>query len=144
FAFSTPLLVETSGIKQVVLPGAGGVAAYDPKTGDEVWKVTYEGYSVVPRPVFGHGLVFVSTSYDAASLLAIRAGGGGDVTDSHVVWTLKKGAPHNPSPLLVGEELFLVSDGGIATCLDAKKGTVHWQERLQGNYSASPVNGALL
>jgi len=139
FAFCTPTVVEVNGVKQVVVPGAGGVAAYDPKSGDELWKVTYSGYSVVPRPVFGHGLIFLSTSYDAASLLAIRTDGKGDVTDSHVAWTLKQGAPHNPSPLLVGDELYLVADSGVATCLDARSGKVHWQKRLQGNYSASPL-----
>jgi outer membrane protein assembly factor BamB len=142
FAFCTPTVIEANGAKQVVVPGAGGVAAYDPKTGDELWKVTYSGYSVVPRPVAGHGLVFVSTSYDAASLLAIRTGGKGDVTDTNIAWTLKQGAPHNPSPLLVGDELYLVSDRGIVSCLDAKTGKVHWQERLQSNFSASPLFGS--
>jgi outer membrane protein assembly factor BamB len=61
------------------------------------------------------------------------------VTETHVAWTLKKGAPHTPSPLLVGNELYLVSDAGIATCVDAKTGDVHWSERIGGNFSASPV-----
>jgi outer membrane protein assembly factor BamB len=94
---------------------------------------------VVPRPVFGHGLVFVSSGFDSPSLLAIRPDGQGDVTDSHVAWRLSKGAPLTPSPLLVGDELYLVSDQGIASCLDAKTGKVHWQERVGGNYSASPL-----
>src|SRR5262249_9446798 len=100
----------------------------------------YGGYSVVPRPVFGHGLVFVSTSYDFPALLAIRPDGQGDVTESHIAWSLKRGAPHNPSPLLVGDELYLVSDQGLATCVYAKTGKVHWHERIKGNYSASPLS----
>jgi outer membrane protein assembly factor BamB len=140
FAFATPLVIQVKDQKQVISQGAGFVAAYDPKNGKEIWKVRYgEGYSVVPRPVFGHGLVFVASGFDAPSLLAIRSDGQGDVTDSHVAWKLTKGAPLTPSPLLVGDELYLVSDQGIASCLDAKTGKVHWQERVVGNYSASPL-----
>ena len=85
-------------------------------------------------------MVFISTSYDSASVLAIKADGKGDVTDTHVAWTLKKGAPHTPSMLLVGDELYMVSDGGLGSCVDAKTGKVHWQKRLGGNgYSASPI-----
>jgi outer membrane protein assembly factor BamB len=140
FAFSTPLLIQVKDQKQVVSPGAGFVASYDAKTGKEIWKVGYdEGYSVVPRPVFGHGLVFLSSGFDSPSLLAIRPDGKGDVTNSHVAWKLSKGAPLTPSPLLVGDELYLVSDQGIASCLDAKTGMVHWQERIGGAHSASPL-----
>ena len=113
--------------------------AYDPKTGDELWKVRYDGYSLLPRPVYGHGLLFLCTGYDNPSLLAIKPDGNGDVTDSHVVWKLEKGAPHTPSPLLVGDRLYVVSDGGVATCLNPLTGEKIWQERLGGNYSASPV-----
>ncbi len=140
FAFCTPLAIEVNGQKQVVSPGAGVVGAYDPKDGKEVWRVRYgEGYSVVPRPVFGHGLVYLSSGYDTPTLLAIRPDGTGDVTDSHVAWKLRKGAPLTPSPLLSGNELYIVSDNGIASCLDAKTGKPHWQERIGGAYSASPL-----
>jgi outer membrane protein assembly factor BamB len=140
FAFATPLAVDVNGKTQVVLPGAGGVAAYDPKTGTEIWSVRYNGYSVIPRPVFGHGMVFVSSSFDSATMFAIRVDGTGDVTDTHVAWKLNRGAPHSASPLLVGDELYLVSDGGLASCLDAKTGKAHWKEqRLPGGYSSSPL-----
>jgi outer membrane protein assembly factor BamB len=69
----------------------------------------------------------------------VRADGAGDVTDTHVAWAMRRGAPLTPSPLLVGDELYVVNDLGIATCLDAKTGKVHWQQRLGGNYSASPT-----
>jgi len=139
FAFSTPLLIEVNGKKQIVVAGAGGVAAYDPKDGAEQWKLTYDGYSVVPRPAFGGGLIYLSTGYDTPSLLAIRADGAGDVTETHLAWTSKRAAPNNPSPLPHGKLLFLVSDQGQASCLDAKTGKVHWQERVPGAYSASPL-----
>lgn len=139
FSFGTPLVIDVNGRKQIVSSGTDVVTAYDPKDGSEIWKVRYDGYSVVPRPVFGHGMVFICTGYNQPQVLAIRTDGTGDVTDTHVRWSMKKGAPHNPSPLLVGDELYLVSDAGVATCLDAISGDQHWQQRLGGNYSASPL-----
>jgi outer membrane protein assembly factor BamB len=140
FSFSTPLVITVNGQKEVVSPGSGGVAAYNPGDGHEIWKVYYEeGYSVVPRPVFGHGMIYISTAFDSPVVMAIRADAKGDATDSHVAWQLKRGAPRNASPLLVGEELYLVSDNGLASCVNAKTGKAHWQESIGGAYSASPI-----
>jgi outer membrane protein assembly factor BamB len=138
FAFGTPLVIEVKGRKQIVSPGANWVVAYEPRTGDEIWRVRHAGYSVVPRPVFGHGLVFLSTSFDSSQLLAIRPDGHGDVTKSHVAWKQTRSMPSTPSPLLIGENLFLISDAGIASCLDAKTGKPHWTHRVGGKFSASP------
>jgi outer membrane protein assembly factor BamB len=115
------------------------VAGYDPKTGQEIWRLRYKGYSVIPRPVYGHGMLFLSTGYEVPLLLAIRPDGKGDVTDTHLVWSKKKVAPHAPSPLLAGNQLYVVSDEGLASCLEAKTGAVHWSERLDGGFSASPL-----
>jgi outer membrane protein assembly factor BamB len=140
FAFSTPLVIEVGGKPQVISPGAGFVAAYESIKGTELWRVSYgDGYSVIPRPVFAHGLLFVSSGFNSPILYAIRPGGQGDVTESHVAWTLRKGAPLTPSPLAVGEELYVIADGGLASCLDAKTGKIHWQERIAGQHSASPL-----
>lgn len=140
FSFSTPLLITVKGKQQIISPGSGAVCAFDPKDGRELWRARYgEGYSVIPRPVLGHGMIFIGTGYDAPIVMAIRVDGTGDVTDTHVAWTMKKGAPNTPSLLVVGEEVYMVSDGGIASCVDAKTGKVHWQERVGGNYSASPL-----
>lgn len=139
FSFSTPLLITVNGKQQLISPGSDAVMAYDPADGKEIWRVTYDGYSVIPRPVYGHGMIYISTGYNTPSVLAIRVGGTGDVTKTHVAWTAPKSAPHTPSPLLVGTELYLVSDRGIASCLDAITGKAHWQERVGGNaFSASP------
>ncbi|MED5399533.1 MAG: PQQ-binding-like beta-propeller repeat protein, partial [Planctomycetota bacterium] len=70
----------------------------------------------------------------------IRPAGTGDITESHVVWSVRKAVPNNPSPLLVGDELYMVSDKGIASCLDARTGALRWRERLGGNFSASPIS----
>jgi outer membrane protein assembly factor BamB len=90
--------------------------------------------------VFGQGLIFVGTGYNRADLLAIRPGGQGDATDTHIAWRTTKGAPLTPSVLVVGEELYVVADMGVASCFDAKTGTLHWQEKIEGNYSASPLH----
>ncbi|MGE5192937.1 MAG: PQQ-binding-like beta-propeller repeat protein [Deltaproteobacteria bacterium] len=141
FSFGTPLVIEVGGKKQIVSAGSDAVMAYDPKTGREIWKVTYPGgYSVVPRPVYGDGLLYVCTGYDSPTLLAIRPEEAkGDVTEKHVAWRVKKAVPHNPSPLLVDGALYLVSDKGVATCLDARTGEERWQHRIGGDFSASPL-----
>ncbi|PWT90745.1 MAG: serine/threonine protein kinase [Proteobacteria bacterium] len=141
FSFSTPLLITVNGRPQIVSPGSNMVGAYDPDAGREIWRVEYDGYSVIPRPVYGHGLVFVCTGFNNPTLLAIRPDGEGDVTRSHVAWKTRRAAPLTPSALLVGDELYLVSDNGVASCLDAQSGRVHWQQRIEGNYSASPIYG---
>ena len=139
-AYTTPLIVQVDGKDQVVSPGAHRAISYDPWTGKEIWWIRYgNGYSNVPRPVYGQGLVFICSGFDQPELLAIRPDGQGDVTETQVAWSIKRGIPLTPSPLLVGEELYIVSDNGIASCLDAKTGQKHWQERLGGNYSASPI-----
>lgn len=139
FSFSTPQLIEVDGKRQVISSGTNVVVAYDPKSGDELWSVNYDGYSVIPRPVFGHGMVYLSTSYNTPSLLAIKVDGTGDVTGTHIGWQTNRAAPHTPSLLLVGEDLYSISDNGVATLFDAKTGDVVWTKRVGGNYSASPL-----
>ena len=139
-AESTPLIIQTPAGAQLICNVAGRVLAYEPRTGKSLWSVRQdENYAQVPRPVHGHGLLFTAGGYFSPVVHAIRPDGKGDVTASHVVWSTHKAVPHNPSPLLVGNELYLISDKGIASCLDARTGNLHWKERLGGNYSASPV-----
>ncbi len=141
FSFSTPLAITLDGATQIISPGSGFVGAYDLRDGHERWRVGYgEGYSVVPRPVYAHDLLFLSSSFDKPVFHAIKpAGANGDATATNIAWTIPKGAPHTASAVVVGDEVFFVSDAGIATCADAKNGTIHWTERLGGNFSASPI-----
>ena len=139
-AFSTPLLVEHNGHRQMIVPGAKWVVSYDPATGKPIWRVNYvKGYSNIVRPVFGHGIVYVCTNGPGRQLWAIRVDGLGDITDTHVVWKVKRQMPNKASPLLVGNQIYAVTDNGIVTCLDALTGQILWTHRIGGNYAASPV-----
>ncbi len=138
-AFATPLVIVSGGKPQLISPGAGQVSSYHPATGEEIWRVRYDGYSNVPRPVAGLGLVFVDTGYVKPHMLAIHPGGRGDVTDSHVRWSYHWQVPANPSPLLIGDRLFMVNDHGNASWLDARKGEDLWRQRLGGRHYASPI-----
>lgn len=140
FSFSTPLIIDVNGTMQAICPGSDAVFAYAPHNGEMLWRVDYtDGYSVTPRPVYGQGLVFVCTGFNKAQLLAIDPTGSGNVTETHLKWKLDRQMPLSPSPILVGENLFVVSDKGIASCIQAKTGEIHWQERIGGNYSSSPL-----
>jgi outer membrane protein assembly factor BamB len=138
FSFSTPVLIAVGKEEQLVSAGSGVVMSLDPKTGKERWRVRYAGgYSVVPKPVYANGLVYVCTGYNTPQLLAIKPDGSGDVTTTHVAWTVKRNVPHNPSLLVVDDALYMVSDRGILSCLDARTGAERWNERVGGDYSAS-------
>ncbi len=138
-AYTTPLVIETDGREQVISAGGDQAVSYDLRTGEALWWIGYDGFSLITRPVFGHGLVYLTSGYNRAVLLAVRPDGRGDVSGSHVAWRLDRGAPNTPSPLLVGDEIYVVSDRGIASCLDARSGKLHWRQRLGGGFSASPV-----
>ncbi len=136
-AFSTPIVVQVDGKPQLISSGAHAVMGYEPTTGREIWRVQYDGFSNVSRPVTADGFVFINTGYMKPQLLAIRLGGRGDVTESHVEWTAKRGIPAKPSPILLDGVIYLVEDKGIAVALDAATGKQVWMERLGGQFSAS-------
>jgi outer membrane protein assembly factor BamB len=138
-SFVTPNVFQVDGRWQVMAPGPNHFAAYDLADGKELWRIRADGWSVVPQPLIYRDLVIYNHDYDNPELIAARLGGSGDVTDSHVVWRLKRGAPSTPTPLLIGDELYFVSDTGIASCVDAGTGEKHWMERIGGNFSSSPI-----
>ena len=145
--FGTPVVIEAAGRAQLISPAAKAVLSLDPLTGQELWRVRYEQHSAAARPLFAHGLVYIDTGFSKADLLAIRPDGRGDVTETHVAWKAIKGIGAKPSPVLVGDLLYAVSDtGGVVTCLDAKTGAEVWQHRVgAAAHSASPLfaDGAL-
>ncbi len=138
-SFVTPSIARVDGKNLVLAPGPEHFAAYDLADGSEVFRVMAPGWSVVPQPIVFEDLVIYNHDYDNPELMAVRLGGKGDVTGTHVVWRRERSAPSTPTPVLVEGLLYTVSDKGIATCLDAKTGEQQWMERLGGNYSASPV-----
>lgn len=138
-SYGTPLVVEVAGQDQLLSPASDWLYAYDAK-GNELWKLPYEklGFSLAPRPVVGHGMVYLCTSFMQSELLAVSL----DKGKPQVAWRYGRQVPQVPSPLLVGTEVYLVSDKGIATCLNALTGEVNWTERIPGNYSSSPLFAA--
>lgn len=140
-AFCTPIVIEVGGQPQLVSPGSRATIAYEPLTGKEIWRVRYAGFSSTARPLFGHGLLFLNTGFGKADLMAVRPDGKGDVTLTHVVWTVREGIGSKPSSVLVDDLLYVVNDtGGIATCLEARTGQTVWKKRVGGGqHSASPV-----
>ena len=140
-AFGTPQIVMNGDRPVLVSIGSQATYGYDPLTGRELWKIVERGnFSGSTRPVAGHGLVFYPTGFNTGQIFAIRPDGRGDVTDTHVAWKAARGAPNKPSLLLLGDLLFMVNDGGIVTCLEARTGTEVWHGRLTDSYSASPVS----
>jgi outer membrane protein assembly factor BamB len=139
-SYTTPLVIRAATGDQIVSAGAYRAAAYDPATGREIWRVRYDGFSNVPRPVFAHGLVYIATGFYQPALIAVKPEGTGDLTRS-IAWKASRGIPFTPSPLVVGDDLYLVSDNGIASSFDARTGALNWQHRLGGAFSASPIYG---
>ncbi len=143
-AFATPLVVEHAGRPLLLSAASKALYAYDPKDGRELWRVEDRRFhSGSVTPVVGHGMVYTATGLARGELWAVRLGGEGVVTDTHVAWREKSHVPNRPSPVLVGDLIYMVQqDSGMATCLEAKTGALVWRERLPGvgNHSASPVH----
>jgi outer membrane protein assembly factor BamB len=133
-AYSTPVVIEAGGRKQLISPAAKAVLSLDPSSGQEIWRVRYEQHSAAARPLYAHGLVYVASGRGAKSeLLAIRPDGRGDVTTTHVAWRALRGIGASPSPVLVGDLVYSVTDkAGVLTCIDARTGAELYQERVGG------------
>ncbi len=141
--WGTPVAIRAGGRDEIIVNGQYAVVAYNPDNGRELWRVGGTTMEVVPTVVVGHGMLF-SSSGRAGPTLAIRPGGQGDVTRTHLVWSSPRGSPFIPSPILHGDQLYMVNDmTSIATAFDAKTGRALWQNRLgaaqREGFSASPV-----
>ncbi|MBL9164589.1 MAG: PQQ-binding-like beta-propeller repeat protein [Planctomycetaceae bacterium] len=139
-SFCTPLVFDHAGRTHAVIPGAQWFISYDPATGDEIWRVDHgSGFSNVPRPVFDGEKVYLCTGFGKPQLWAVRADGVGDVSDTHVDWRQKQQIPSMSSPVVSQGRIYVISDGGVASCFDTSTGDLIWRERIPGKYSASPL-----
>lgn len=139
-SWSSPQLVtlKSNNSQELVICGSNRIDALSPETGRKLWSLGGMRHECIPTPILAHGLVY-AVSGPKGPTLAIRPGGRGDVSKSHVVWRNTRGAPFVPSAIVAGDLYYLVDDNGIATCLDAHTGETVWQKRLPGKYTASPV-----
>ena len=137
-AYHTPVILEIDGKDQMVSNGSEAVMGYDPKTGEEIWRMVYGDDNTISRIISGHGLLFINCGGGRSyRLRAVREGAVGDVTDSHVVWEVGEDVAHRSSPVLVDDLLYMITDKGVLTCLEAKTGERVWTEKLGGQYGAS-------
>ena len=141
--WGTPIAITAGDHDELIVSSQGQVQSYNPETGDELWSCSGNLREVIPTPVVGHGLVFCASGR-AGPTLAIKPGGSGDVTGTHLEWKTTRGSPFVPSPILYGDYLYQLNDiSSIVTCLNAKTGETVWQERLgrpsREGISASPV-----
>jgi outer membrane protein assembly factor BamB len=138
-SYGSPIVAHVAGRDQLILSGSQQTVSYDPRTGNRLW------FCEGPSKTTGNTIacdalhVFTSGGNPEKRLLCIRADGSGDVTATHVVWEEKKATCYVPSPLVVGDRLFVLNDKGIANWLNAASGEVLWQERIGGNFTSSPL-----
>jgi outer membrane protein assembly factor BamB len=138
--FATPHVTMINGRWELISLGSKAAYSYNPLNGQELWRVEERAqHSPSTRPVIGHGMIFYPTGFSSGQLLAVRTGGKGLITDSHVAWRVKRGVSNKPSILLIEDLIYIINDTGIASCIDAKSGEQVWQKRIGGEYSASPV-----
>ena len=143
-SYSTPIITNFNGHPILISCSADWVYGYNPRNGEELWKINYGilGFSNVARPIVGHGMFYISTCFMKAEIHAYKYEG---LDKPKLAWKMIKGAPKMPSPILVDKQLYVMNDGGILTCVDAISGDVEWRERVGGEFSASPTyaNGLL-
>lgn len=137
--WSTPILIDVKGRKELVLQGHTGIRGYDPASGQEYWRTSGTKGRGTPTVTPADGLLYVVPGRGPATF-AVRPGGTGDVTSSHIVWSATRKGRDLPSPIIVGKFVLVMSmKGGILSCYDSKTGKLHWQERIGGTFTASPV-----
>jgi outer membrane protein assembly factor BamB len=138
-AHGTPLIANIGGKPQLLSVGAKACYGYDPRTGNELWRVEFDDYSSAPRPIFGNGLMYIVTGLSKKEMWAIKTDGQGNVTDSHVAWKLVSGVGKYASPLLIDGLIYTAAEESFLSCIEAASGKLVWTERIGGKYAASPI-----
>ncbi|HSC28235.1 MAG TPA: PQQ-binding-like beta-propeller repeat protein [Vicinamibacterales bacterium] len=140
-SYSTPLVVETKTGPELIVNSSERLDAYDPRSGAFLWHADGANRFPIPSPVVHGGLIYASRGYRSGPYLAIRPGGRGDVSSSHIVWQVPTGAPYVSSIVQYEGLIYMATDNGILTIADAGDGSRVWQGRVGGVFSASPVAG---
>jgi outer membrane protein assembly factor BamB len=133
----TPILVDDEN--QLISAGGDRVQGHDARTGKIIWSIYSQGEGVTPSPVVADSMIFTSSGFEAPTIRAIRLGGEGDVTNTHIAWEQKKGVPALASLLYVRPHLYTITRDNILHCIEASTGQIVWVQRLKGVHSASPV-----
>jgi outer membrane protein assembly factor BamB len=141
-SYSTPLIVESSGRAEVIVNSSERIDAYDARTGEFLWHTGDANRFPIPSPVVHDGVIYASRGYRSGPYMAIKPGGRGDITATHVTWQVGTGAPYVSSLLYYEGAVYMANDVGVLTVIDAATGQRIWQERVEGVFSASPVAGA--
>ena len=140
-AYTTPTFLKVSGKTIMISPGAKSCFAYNPINGKELWNITYSGYSNASRTVIYKDNAIINSGYGKPHLISVKIdpSAAGDISGTHINWDIFKRVPKRSSPIIVGDQLYMTTDEGILTCLDAKTGESNWSDRMPGHYSASPI-----
>lgn len=139
-AHGTPLIVSIDGNPVMCSVGAKAAYGYDPRTGEELWRVDHEAYSSAPRPVFHDGHFIIVTGFSkGAEMMSVKAGGRGVVTDTHVAWRIAKSFPKYSSPIVVDDLIYYAMDDSFVVCVEAKTGEEVWKGRVGGKFRACPI-----
>ncbi|MBT5707571.1 MAG: PQQ-binding-like beta-propeller repeat protein [Verrucomicrobia bacterium] len=138
-AHSTPLIVEIDGAPSLFSVGAKAAYLYDPRNGREKWRVEFHNWSAAPRPIFYEGSFIFITGFSRSEMWSVKAGGAGDVTESHVNWKIKNPIPRYSSPILVENLVYFASEESFLSCIESKTGDTVWTERVGGNFRSSPI-----
>ena len=140
-AYTTPTFLKVSGKTIMISPGAKSCFAYNPINGKELWNIRYSGYSNASRTVIYKDNAIINSGYGKPHLISVKIdpSAAGDISGTHINWDIFKRVPKRSSPIIVGDQLYMTTDEGILTCLDAKTGESNWSDRMPGHYSASPI-----
>jgi outer membrane protein assembly factor BamB len=138
-SYSTPCVVETAGMAEIVVNSSEGLAGHSVMNGERLWFIAESNRFAIPAASPDKGIIYTSRGYRSGPFMAVRPGGKGDVTKSYLIWKVESGAPYVSSIIQYDGFIYMIGDVGVATVADAKTGERVWQERVGGVYTASPV-----
>lgn len=139
-AYGTPKIVEVNGEPRMLITASYGAFSYNPRTGDEIWRLDHNGYSPASMALYDNGIAYLISGRSRPELMAIPADQTGVIKEESIEWSVARGIPSMVSPILVNGLIFTIDNGGVIGCIDAETGELIWQDRLPGEYYASPLH----